>query len=101
MHGSDSDSSCTYPVWPLPAVQRQGAGRLASPFVFSATPSLLENIPEQLVVNIVVELNLARLHDGSQQTWATIGRGLLQVGIPGFHILAQDLRRPRGVTEVL
>ena len=59
-----------------------------------ASQPLLEEIPEQLVVHIVMELNLRSLDDRTQQPRAPVRRSLLQIGIPGLNILTEQRRRP-------
>src|SRR5579871_2278830 len=54
--------------------------------------SLLEQIPQELVVNIVMILDFRGLHEGPQKPRAAVGGGLLQVGIPAFHVFAKQLR---------
>src|SRR6266581_4153539 len=41
----------------------------------------LEQIPQELVVNLVMELDLCSLYDRTQETWAAVGRALLQIGM--------------------
>ena len=54
----------------------------------------LEQIPERLVVDLVVELDFGALDDGSQFARAAVGGGLLQVGVAALHVGAQDLADP-------
>jgi len=48
----------------------------------------LEQIPEELVVDVVVILHLGRLHEGSEQTRTAVGGGLFQVGVTAFYVFA-------------
>lgn len=54
-----------------------------------AEPYCLEQIPEELVVYVVVVLHFLGLDEGSEQTRATVGRGLLQVGVASLYVLAE------------
>jgi hypothetical protein len=58
------------------------------------TSIFLEQIPEVLVIYIVVILNFGRLHECAQQARTAIRRGPLQVGITALNIGAQKLRCP-------
>src|SRR5882724_13714148 len=60
----------------------------------------LELSPQQLVIDIVVELYLARLYNRTEQASATICRSLFQVGVAPLHILTQQLCRPLCFAEV-
>ena len=55
----------------------------------------LKEIPQGLVVNPVVELHLATLHNGSKQLRAAVGRRFLQVRITPLHIRTENLPNPR------
>jgi hypothetical protein len=64
-------------------------------FAIACTPSIresisLKQIPQELVVDLVVELDFRGLYKGAQQPWTTIGRGLLQIGVAALHILTQN-----------
>ena len=48
--------------------------------------SFLEQIPEELVVDFVMELDFLRLHEGSQSAGATVGGGFLQISIAALYI---------------
>src|SRR6266567_1126031 len=61
----------------------------------------LEEIPEQLIVDVVVELHLRRLDDRAQQAGAAVRRSLLQIGVASLHIRSQQSRRPLRPAEVL
>jgi hypothetical protein len=50
---------------------------------------LLELIPQILVVNLVMELHFLGLHNGSEQTGAAVRRSFFEIGIAGFHVLAE------------
>src|SRR5579864_7943878 len=63
--------------------------------------SRLEPIPQELVVDLVMELDFRRLNDGSQEARAAVGGGLFQVGVAGFHVFAKKFRGPFRVAEVL
>ena len=60
----------------------------------------LEQVPERLVVDGVVELDFGALDDGSQLLGAAIGGGFFQIGITALHIGAEDLGDPVGGSEV-
>src|SRR5665213_2298336 len=61
----------------------------------------LELIPEVLVVDLVVILNLRRLHHRAQQARAPVCRTLLQIQIPVLHLFAEERLRPLRVPEVV
>src|SRR5580658_5621942 len=61
----------------------------------------LEQIPQELVVDLVMELDFRRFDEGSQSARATVGGGLLQVGIAAFDVFAQKSCGPLGIAEVL
>src|ERR1035441_5204813 len=61
----------------------------------------LEQIPQELVVDLVVELNLLRLDESSQGAGAAVGGGFLQIGVAAFDVLAEDGRDPRRFLEVV
>ena len=61
----------------------------------------LEQVPERLVVDRVVELNLGALDDGSQFARRAVGGRLLQFGVTALHVGAQNLRDPLRSLEVL
>jgi hypothetical protein len=54
----------------------------------------LKQIPEELIVDVVVILHLGRLHESSQQTGTAIGGRLLQVGVTSLYIFAENFRGP-------
>lgn len=55
---------------------RKGASRSPRPSLWKPL-FLLELVPEELVVNLVMELHFLGLHNGSQQARATVGGTLL------------------------
>src|SRR5579862_5248504 len=61
---------------------------------------LLEQVPEGLVVDGVMELHFGALDDGAQESRATIGGGLLQIGVAALDVGAENLRNPVGIPEV-
>ena len=61
----------------------------------------LEQIPQRLVVNRVVELHLAAFDDGAQFTRATVGGGLFQLGIAALHVGTENLGNPLRGLEIL
>ena len=69
-------------------------------FIRLQTSCSLEQVPEELVVDFVVELHFRRLHERAQQPRAAVGRGLLQVRVAALHILAEQLRGPLRFAEV-
>src|ERR1700739_3045362 len=54
---------------------RQGTGR---------TACSLEQIPQELVVDLVVKLHFLRLYEGSQKAGAAVGGGFFQLGEAAF-----------------
>src|SRR5579859_6871772 len=60
----------------------------------------LEEVPERLIVNRVVELNLRTFHNRSEQSGTAIGRGFFEVRITPLHIGAENLRDPVGRFEI-
>src|SRR5271154_3368119 len=82
-----------------------GCDRKGTP---ARTPELLEKIPEVLVGDLVVELNLDLLDDGAQFLGAALGGEELEVRELGLHGLAEDLghegtglEQPDGVHDVV
>src|SRR4051812_39270207 len=63
-------------------------------------PKALEQVPEELVVHLVVELDFLSFDERSQGPRAAIGGALLQVRIAAFHIVAEQACRPLRLTEV-
>src|ERR1700722_5176588 len=75
---------------------RHGDPIVAMPLCSSGRPSavgtaLLELIPQILVVDLVVILHLRRFDDRAEEPRATVGRALLEIGIPTLHIGAEQL----------
>jgi len=58
-----------------------------------------ELVPEQLIVDVVVELDFGCFDDSAKEFRAAVRRCLLQIGVASFYILAQQCRRPLGVAE--
>src|SRR5579862_3870545 len=67
----------------------------------ATTQSFLELVPEELVIHLVVELHFLCLYECPQQARAAVRRPFLQVGVAALHVFAEQLRRPRGVAEIL
>ena len=63
-------------------------------FAFRSRSGALELVPEELIVNLVVELNLWPLHDRAQQPGAAVGGSLLQVAVAALHVVAEQRRHP-------
>src|SRR4051794_26774021 len=61
----------------------------------------LEHVPKELVVNFMVILDFRYFDERSQATRATIGCGLLEVGIPSLYVFTEQAGIPGGVSEVL
>ena len=61
----------------------------------------LEQVPEGLVVDGVVELDFRAFDDGSQLARGAVGGGLLQVGVAALHVVAENFADPLGVLEVV
>jgi hypothetical protein len=61
------------------AARLRKKGAMVAPFFrFSFDESLgLEHVPQELVVDLVVELNLGSLHEGAELAGAAVGCGLL------------------------
>src|SRR5262245_41827459 len=49
----------------------------------------LEQVPEELVVDFVVELDFLGFDDGAESTRAAVGGGALQFGVAGFDVGAE------------
>src|SRR5205807_9716293 len=60
----------------------------------------LEQVPEELVVNLVMELNFLRLDDGAEGSRAAIGGGALQFSVTGFDVGAEKRGGPLSFLEV-
>ena len=50
---------------------------------------LLEKVPEELVVDLVMILHFLWLHEGTKQTRASVCCGLFQISVPSFYILTE------------
>jgi hypothetical protein len=55
---------------------------------------MLKQIPQKLVVHVVVVLDFLRLNEGAQQTRTAVGGRLLQIGIAALDVFTKNLRRP-------
>src|SRR5271167_409263 len=73
-----------------PAFDR-GAGRSACS---------LEEIPQELIVDLMVELDFLRFDEGAEGPWTTVGRSLFQVGVASLHVFPEQGRNPLGFAEV-
>ncbi len=60
----------------------------------------LEQIPKELIVDVVVILDFGRLHESSQQARTAVRRGLLQICIAALHFFAEKLGGPICFAEV-
>src|ERR1035441_2336458 len=60
----------------------------------------LEQVPERLVVDGVVELNFGAFDYGPKLARRAVGGGLLQVGVTALHVVAKNLANPLGFLEV-
>ena len=49
----------------------------------------LEHVPEELVVDLVMELNFGCFHESAKQTGAAIGGSLLQVSVATLDVFAE------------
>ena len=49
----------------------------------------------------MVILHFRSLYERAEQTWTTIGGGLLQVGVSALYVFAKKLRRPLRSHEVI
>src|SRR5664279_2086491 len=78
----------------------QRPGSLQGAELFPLDCQKLELVPQELVVNVVVELHFRRLDHSSQQSRATVGCCLLQLGETALHVVAQQLRGPCCTAEV-
>ena len=82
----------------FPAVNRRNAkgmdGCHAFCIVRNRSGRNLEHVPQELVVNVVMVLDLGYLDKGSQQASATVRRSLLQVCIASLDVRAQQLGCP-------
>src|SRR5208283_1399245 len=76
-------------------------------FLTLASPKLkkwcnrLKQIPQELVVHLVVELYFGCLDNRAQQARAAVGGCLLQVGVASLHIFAEEFGCPIGFAEVV
>src|SRR4051812_6701518 len=60
----------------------------------------LELVPEELVVDLVVELHFLRLHDAAEEARAAVRGRLLQVGVAALYVLAQQFGGPLGLAKI-
>src|ERR1022692_2441679 len=65
--------------------------RLKQSCLETSTNHALKQIPQKLVVNVVVILHFLRLDERAQQTWTTVGRSLLKIGIPALDVFPENL----------
>src|SRR5260370_33015650 len=61
---------------------------------------VLEQIPQELVVDLVMELHFGSFHERSEGSRAAIGGGLFQVRVAIFYVFSEKRRRPVGFAEV-
>jgi len=54
----------------------------------------LEQVPEELVVDLVVILHLGGFDEGSQGAGTAVSGCLLEVGVTAFDVLTQQVGRP-------
>src|SRR6202162_3694816 len=97
-------------VSPANSLAEAGAGDLAiaqiknalalRPGVLWQNCNVLEQVPKELVVDVVVILHLGRLHEGSQQTRTAVCRRLLQISVAAFHVFTEKIGRPLCFAEV-
>src|SRR5260370_2154880 len=73
----------------------QGQGNLAK-----QNGCALEQVPQELVVDVVVILHLGRFDKSSEQTRTAVRRRLLQVCVASLHVFTEKLRRPVRFAEV-
>src|ERR1700733_12277709 len=62
--------------------------------------STLEQVPEELVIDIVMVLHLGSLHKSPEQARAAVGSSLFQIGVAALHIFAEKFGGPLGFAEV-
>src|SRR5271165_4419786 len=70
----------------------------------SRAPALqmgLEEVPEELVVDLVVVLDFGGFDEGAEGAGTAVGGGMFQIGIAGFDVGAEKLGGPIGFLEVL
>ncbi len=65
------------------------------------TSSRLEQVPEELVVNLVMVLHLWRFHERAQRSRATVSRRSLQIRVATFHVGTKKLGGPIGLLRSL
>src|SRR5262249_5542394 len=69
--------------------------------IVATTRTLLDLVPQELIIDLVMKRHFMSLHKGSQQTRATVRRSFLQISIASLHIFAEQLCRPRRIPEVV
>src|SRR5271170_5388519 len=67
----------------------------------SASDRSLEQIPEELVVDLVVILDLRSLHEGAKIARTAVRRRFLEVGIAALDVGADDFGDPLRLVEVI
>ena len=72
----------------MPQTQER-RGRVRWGLARTAARGELELVPEELVVNFVVELHFLRLDDRAEEARAAVRGRLLEVGVAGFDVIAQ------------
>ena len=83
----------------IPARAKQNAPALDQGVL--ADSSDLEQVPEELVVDLVVELDFLRFDESAQRARTTIRGGLFQVGITALHVFAEQRGDPLRFAEVV
>ena len=62
---------------------------------------ILEKVPEELVVYLVVILDFGRFDEGAEGARTTVGGSVFEIGVPGFDVGAEKFRGPVGFFEMI
>src|SRR2546428_592652 len=88
---------------PTKLASRPSSGKQNAPVLgrgVGINSSGLEQVPQELVVDLVMELDFLRFDEGSEGAGTAVCGRLLQVGVAGFYVFAEKRRRPFGFAEI-
>jgi hypothetical protein len=62
---------------------------------------ILEEVPEELVVDLVVVLDFGRFDEGAEGAGAAIGGSAFEIGVAALDVGAEELGGPVGLFEMI
>lgn len=69
------------------------------PVCFPGGKSALEEVPEELVVNLVVVLDFGGFDEGAEGAGAAVGGSAFEIGVAAFDVGAEEFGGPVGLFE--